>query len=336
MVCLGAAKVDDCARQHASPAIIPYRCTTHPGSVGVNQTSLRRRVFAGAAGLILGATAALALVAPAQAEGEEQETPQGPDVQFTNTCEGTTVTLISGEDLDVYRWTIEHVGGEGAWLEDVAAGETVSVDVPSEASELEVYYEGAEEQWSHTWEGPAEGCDEQSPFHTIITCDFLVFIFPNDFDADLEFSLTPNQDTTAGSAPDFVPLLDAEEDENGFIEIPEGIGLADTEAVSAGQTIGPLGPVAPGEAQAHGFEAADGLEVTVEATVGGEPVEIEEPVVAFDDEGLGCPEEDDGEGGELPITGNTTMLIAGGAAALLALGGGLFLVARKRRVTFTA
>jgi LPXTG-motif cell wall-anchored protein len=60
------------------------------------------------------------------------------------------------------------------------------------------------------------------------------------------------------------------------------------------------------------------------------------------------PSEDDGEdegdtgaGGEadeesLPRTGASTALIAGGAVALLALGGGLFLVARRRRVRFTA
>lgn len=243
-----------------------------PGSTGVNQTSLRHRLVAGTAGPILGATAVLALAAPAQAtEGEGYETPP------------TT--------------------------------ESPTPDAPPST------------------EPPAQ--EQASPFVTIASCDFLVLIFPNEFDAELEFSLTPNQDTTAGNAPDFVPLLDAQEDENGFIEIPQGIGLADTVAVGAGETIGPLGPVAPGEAQAHGFQAAEGLEVTVAATVGGEPVEIPEPVVSYDDAGLGCPGGDDGEGGELPTTGITTMLIAGGAAALLALGGGLFLVARKRRVTFT-
>ena len=41
-------------------------------------------------------------------------------------------------------------------------------------------------------------------------------------------------------------------------------------------------------------------------------------------------------GGELPITGSTTTLIAGGAVLLLAVGAGVYLVARRRRVTFTA
>lgn len=181
--------------------------------------------------------------------------------------------------------------------------------------------------------------DVNADFVTIVTCDFYVFIFRNNGEeGGLEFSLTPNQDTTAGDAPDFVALLDAEPDEDGFIEIPPEADLESTEAVGADETIGPLGPLEIGEAQAHGFEAAAGLEVTVEVTVGGEPVELDNPVASFDDdaEGLGCENGDDGEGGELPTTGNTTMYIAGGAAVLLALGGGLFLIARRRRVTFTA
>ena len=48
------------------------------------------------------------------------------------------------------------------------------------------------------------------------------------------------------------------------------------------------------------------------------------------------PGEDEGEGGELPVTGTTATLIAAGAVLLLALGTGAYLIARRRRVTFTA
>jgi LPXTG-motif cell wall-anchored protein len=48
------------------------------------------------------------------------------------------------------------------------------------------------------------------------------------------------------------------------------------------------------------------------------------------------PAEDNGEGGELPETGTSTTLIIAGAFALLAVGGGLFAIARRRRITFSA
>ncbi len=56
-------------------------------------------------------------------------------------------------------------------------------------------------------------------------------------------------------------------------------------------------------------------------------IEIEEP---------DCPVEETTEDEELAATGSQTALIAGGALMLLALGAGLFLVARRRRVAFTA
>lgn len=52
------------------------------------------------------------------------------------------------------------------------------------------------------------------------------------------------------------------------------------------------------------------------------------------------PEEEEpgGEGGgdELPVTGASTGIMAGAAAGLVGLGGALYLVARRRRVSFTA
>jgi LPXTG-motif cell wall-anchored protein len=241
----------------------------------VNQTSLRRRLIAGAAGLMLGTTALLTLAAPAQAtqEGEEQPPTTAPPPSPTPTPEPP---------------------------DDGGLGE-----------------------------------DVQGDFVTIVTCDAYVFIFRNNGEEDgLSFSLTPNQATTIGDAPDFVPLLDAVPDEDGFIEIPPDAGLDNTEAIAADETA-EFGPLGVGDAEAHGFVPAAGLEVTVTVSVGEEQVELEEPVASFDEdaEGLGC---DEGEGGELPTTGISTGIIAGGAVLLLVLGGGLFLIARRRRVTFQA
>lgn len=75
-------------------------------------------------------------------------------------------------------------------------------------------------------------------------------------------------------------------------------------------------------------------EPTAEPTVEPTAAPTEEPTEAppaDDDE-----DPADGEGAGLPETGAPTGLIVGGALALLALGGGLFLVARRRRLRFTA
>src|SRR5690606_23961449 len=49
-----------------------------------------------------------------------------------------------------------------------------------------------------------------------------------------------------------------------------------------------------------------------------------------------APPADEGEGGELPKTGNQAVLFGVGALVMLAVGGAMYLVARRRRITFTA
>ncbi|MDG4767236.1 LPXTG cell wall anchor domain-containing protein [Solwaraspora sp. WMMD406] len=85
--------------------------------------------------------------------------------------------------------------------------------------------------------------------------------------------------------------------------------------------------VAPGVTEIVAFPAEEGLEVTVVS----ETLGVEE-TIAWEQ-----PEDCGGEGGgELPVTGAAAGGIAAGALALLALGGGLFYLARRRRITFTA
>jgi len=95
--------------------------------------------------------------------------------------------------------------------------------------------------------------------------------------------------------------------------------------------------VAGGGSATVEFPPTPGLSVDVQA--GGqsivdpaEPIQISAEQV----DALECEEEDDGGGGGLPATGTSALIVAAGALALLALGAGLYLIARRRRIRFTA
>jgi hypothetical protein len=88
--------------------------------------------------------------------------------------------------------------------------------------------------------------------------------------------------------------------------------------------------IAPGETKTEKFSATPGFWVKVTPTgiEGGTPetINYEQPP--------GC--DTAGSGGGLPVTGAAAGSIAGGAAVLLVAGGVLFMVARRRKVRFTA
>lgn len=86
---------------------------------------------------------------------------------------------------------------------------------------------------------------------------------------------------------------------------------------------------APGEVKTVDFPASEGL--TVEAVPASAPDEA--ATIAYE-----APDDcdDSGDGGPLPVTGVAIGGIAGGAALLLAGGVALFVMARRRKVKFTA
>jgi LPXTG-motif cell wall-anchored protein len=107
----------------------------------------------------------------------------------------------------------------------------------------------------------------------------------------------------------------------------------------------------PSTGNAVPLEVAGGGSVTVEfpptpglsvdVLVGGESiVDPDEPVEVSAEQvnAPECDEEDEGAGGGggLPATGTSALIVAAGALALLALGAGLYLIARRRRIRFTA
>jgi LPXTG-motif cell wall-anchored protein len=338
----------------------------------VNRTSHTRRLFAGVAGLMVGGAAALAFAAPASAQDDVQ--PFGYPVNKDVVVTGEAVCDVEAETWTV-TWTVTNTSPDlqatvtalssenvdGIALNDVvpaADSVTGTETFPSgtESATLEVELKWSWKIW-HIWktktksnsatvelgdcktEEPPPPPPEEPPVGpaliAFVTCDLLGFIIDNtEGEAEAVVTLTPNEPATNGHATGF----SYEVGEDGTITIieDEGAGITEVVAEDSDEPV-VLGPFVAGAAShTHAFEAFEGLEVTIDLTLDGELVELEDNVVSWDDEIEAGGVECQGEGGELPTTGNTTMLIAGGAVALLALGGGLFLVARRRRVTFTA
>lgn len=276
----------------------------------MNRTSLARRLAAGAAGLLIGATGALALTSPAQAYGNK-EIPSPSNVEFVDDCDGTWVNIYSGTFIDHYEWTVWHEGGEGSELVDVPSGGEASLIVPSEWTDVAVNFEGSPyPNWTHTWQEPAEGCED-----------------PGDEDEDNGNELEP-PDESLGEWDFNCEVIEV------TLHNIFGEDLTLTFVSSAGDSVEV--EVAGGESTTVEFPSAEGLTVDI-LFEGQSIIDPNTPIEITSEEWAdeGCA---GGEGGDdqLPVTGSSTLLIAGGALALLALGGGLYLVARRRQVSFTA
>lgn len=120
------------------------------------------------------------------------------------------------------------------------------------------------------------------------------------------------------------------------IGAPSGQDATVTLAPSTGEPVDV--EVAGGGSATVEFPPAEGLTVDV-LYHGRSVVDPADPIAVSPDDlaGLECDEEPaDGAGGGLPATGTPTILVAAGALALSLLGTGLYLVARRRRIRFTA
>src|SRR5690606_137442 len=308
-----------------SPQVTTQRLTR---SYGVNETSLTRRLLAGVAGFGVGVMGAVALVTPAEATDPEPTAV----VSVEDTCEGTKVTIDAGGTSR--NWRIL-AGGETVWgtFDDPPVAHSPDSDTGWLTGENQASYLVAAEdavdvtvQWwrhskgvwatdevdtiyhpdakPHNWSKPEECEKKPKPKASyellpLIGCDLLVFAIRNDSEekVDLTMSLTPDRDTKHGHAPAFLPLLDADPDEDGFLEEPEDAELVDEQEISAGETVGPLGPFGQGEAHAHGFVAVEGLTVTVEiakvvhSDKGDKKVVLETSDVTWDPKDLKCDED---------------------------------------------
>ena len=279
----------------------------------MNTVKRTRRVLAGLAGLALGLVAAFAAASPAQAQEPL------PPLPFDG-CGGTNLLLPGVEGG---AWTVT-VAGETFFPlegdEQPASDEVVNLFIPAGAGEITWSLTIGEDETlsgTHTWTEPEGGaCDRfPAPTHTQPTCDapgtITVPEFPPGFGEGVErpdLISAVEQEVTAAQAQGPV----SEGQITAFFQL-------DGRKVEAGSTH----EVEPGTHEVTLHLVSTFLDVRIEIILHRWVIEIEEPE---------CP----GEGGELPTTGVPTGLLAGAAALLLTAGAGMYLVARRRRITFSA
>lgn len=346
----------------------------------MKRTSLTRRLLAGAAGLTIGVAGALAIASPAfahnpvaagegfcdQLTGEQVVTwvvgtdsplydaivknvtltvdgVVDPDAEFSTITEGAVIPKLDEDDNQEALQEQQRFPGDTG---DVSLEVTVDFVSPDDHNDVIESGKTLDEPVTVTFEGPCEERELEFGFSPVVTCDLLLFLVINDGEEDgVGMALTPNQDAVHGHAPGIVELLEDDDfvEGTGFVVDAPADVLDVVGPLGAGETFGPItvGNEEPNNFHAHGFQGADGLEVTIELFVGdalvGAPSFSWDDLFAVADERLDC-EEDDGEGGgepELPVTGSPSLMIAGGALLLLVLGGVMYLLARRRRVTFT-
>jgi hypothetical protein len=90
----------------------------------------------------------------------------------------------------------------------------------------------------------------------------------------------------------------------------------------------------PGEKKSETFSAAPGFSIKLTFTATVDEESFSETTTIKYEQPADC--DSNGGGGGLPVTGAAAGGIAGGAGALLAVGAGLFFMARRRKVKFTA
>jgi hypothetical protein len=146
-------------------------------------------------------------------------------------------------------------------------------------------------------------------------------------------STPPSSSPPAGEPGEPTPIIDGDCDSItiGLDNPANGLEIKLDYATSKGEKRSVT--VAPGEKKTEKFSATEGFKVTVTVTIGEESAS---ETVTYEK-----PEDCSGSGGggeepELPLTGAAAGGIAGGAALLLGAGAVMFVMARRRKLKFTA
>jgi len=314
----------------------------------VKRTSLTRRLAAGAAGLMIGLAGVVALATPASAQSGDSDVHAarwGKQIDLTGSldCDGVSRT-------SVVTWRIttpsNSVQATVSGLSSEVGGIEVDDVVPPDGSvqgtqtfpsgtvsasltvELEWAWQLADETLVAIDEATTEvslgECTIDTPPPTVpppptqesggfvaaeFDCDVLVMSISNDSGTDAALTVVPSE----GDPVD--------------VTVPDGETVG-VEVPSAEDLIVDLHRQGTSVLRQGVYEITS--ELWTEA--GCDQAEEGDDEEGDDEEDEG---DDEGTGGELPVTGASTGLIVLGALVLLAIGGVLFLVARRRRVTFT-
>ena len=232
-----------------------------------------------------------------------------PQASLASTCDGVTVTLSNSKDAKVdAEFTV--AGAEG-FTKDVtvkAGAEPVKVDVPAKnAAKIVVTEKNSDKPvLEGKWEKP-EDCaqpEDNVDRYYEATCDSLIFTVDNTEGTE---TITATFTSNKGDAKTLV--VKAGEKKSATFKGEKGLTVTPSEAGV--------------EYDAIKWDEEKPEDCSAAPTTPATPAAP----------GAGGGE---GDGGSLPVTGAAAGGIAGGAAALLALGAVLFVLARRRKVKFTA
>lgn len=327
----------------------------------MNLKSPLRRTAVLTAGALIGLSGAFALTGPASAHHNDVSGSTICDVKTGDWVVTWKVNAVSGGHADTYKWTRVDLTPAGTTIDNpkiAVTGESLKdaeeltgvqrVKGDEKAASLTVGAQWnnnntAEKSATITFEGKCEKEKEPTPEPTKPTPEPTK---PTPEPTPTTASPTPTTPTptpTEPTAPPEVPsdlpgepkpIFEADCDTMtiGLDNPEDGIKFTLKFKTSKGEERTLV--INPGEKKSETFSATEGfsIKLTFTATYEGESFS-ETTTIVYEQ-----PEDCDtsGSGGGLALTGANAGGIAGGAGALLALGAGVFFMARRRKVKFTA
>lgn len=312
----------------------------------MKRTTLPRRLLAGAAALAVGLGGILAAATPAQATGTK-----GPRVTEHNVsdCDGLKIKLWPYAPRSGNSFRVLDANGDLVWPEGVDVSEYGPDNLaagwvshgsykslwlgPDTAFPVEVSYWSPSNPGGPGWRSePYAGVDwpvsvdwEPAPGKWPRCGDSPAVRIIEDCDGNVTVTIDAGDTRRTWRVDGVEKFLDVDESETFPATSPEVI-------------------VEWWHAKSEAWKPADEsyvLHVKPETCPDPEPSTSPEPEPSTSPEPEGGDDEtpgpDNGEGGgRLPETGTQVALVAGGALMLLALGGAMYVVARRRRITFSA